>query len=117
MEPPLIDRVRAATSVLYGPGAARATRATRREAESMLLGLRKMEGPAAMDVCVQLLSVPNDPSAIFAAQTVAELCRRKEPESGWPDAVLQLHRLEQRRWQRRRRARRRRRRWRRARRR
>ena len=81
---------RAAIGVLYGPEAAAQTRQTRRRAEKTLLGLRGVEANEAMQVCVALLSTPQDPAAVFAAQTVAFLCRTKEPGPEWAGSVVSL---------------------------
>ena len=86
----MLAETRAALDVLYGPEAVRAERATRRQAEKTLLQLRRADAAQALDVCVALLATPNDPSAVFAAQTVAFLCRNKDPTASWADAVLGL---------------------------
>ena len=86
----VLNGMREGLQILYGPGAATATRAERRRAESLLLTLRSMSPSAAMSVCMALLATPDTPSAVYAAQTTAELCRRREPEPEWGSAVLGL---------------------------
>ena len=86
----MLTDIRAALEVLFGPNDAQVPRATRRSAEKTLLQLRKADAAEALNVCVNLLAEPGSHSALFAAQTVAFLCRNREPAAGWADAVLGL---------------------------
>ena len=86
----MLTDIRAALEVLFGPNDAQVPRATRRSAEKTLLQLRRADAAEALNVCVNLLAEPGSYSALFAAQTVAFLCRNREPAAGWADAVLGL---------------------------
>ena len=82
--------IRAALDVIYGAGAATATRSSRRAAERTLLSLRSAEPSAAMNACVTLMQGSDVAASTFAAQTIAHLCRFREPDSTWPSALLGL---------------------------
>ena len=86
----LLHETRQALNVLYGDPSAQVTRQLRRAAERQLLALRKAEPATAMNVCVSLLGEGNPAAATFAAQTVAHLCRFREPETTWGAALLGL---------------------------
>ena len=88
----LLASLRGALDVLYGDAAAASppSRHTRRAAERELLALRRDDPTVAMHACVELLNSANAGFALFAAQTVAHLCRFKTPEPTWAAALLGL---------------------------
>lgn len=82
--------IRAALAVIYGAGAATASRSERRAAERTLLGLRSAEPSTAMNACVALMQGSDVAASTFAAQNIAHLCRFREPDATWPSALLGL---------------------------
>ena len=90
MDQELLAAVQSALAVQYGAESQHATRAMRRAADRTLLSLRRAEPRSAMQICVHLLEGTDQAAAIFAAQTVAHLCRFVEPETTWAAALLGL---------------------------
>ena len=90
MDQELLAAVQSALAVQYGGESQHATRAMRRAADRTLLSLRRAEPRSAMQICVHLLEGTDQAAAIFAAQTVAHLCRFVEPETTWAAALLGL---------------------------
>jgi hypothetical protein len=88
----LVAEIEPALSVVYGAGVANATRKERREAERILLSLRRIDPPStAMQACFSLLEHQDAAYATFAAQTITYFCRHRDTEPGWfPSLVAAL---------------------------